>query len=151
APIFLPHSSVNSAPLRLCASALKSPFRIPQSALLCYSPPMRRRWIIALLSVCILGALAIIASQGEREPRYKGHSLSWWMEHQPTGLLFHGPALSRTKMPGSEAVLAIGTNGLPFYLKWIQYRPSFCMMRVGDAVRKLPTRWQRTSVVQSIL
>jgi hypothetical protein len=114
---------------------------------------MRRRWTIAVLFVCIVGALfAILASRGECEPGYGGHPLSWWTERAgvPT-VVFSGPRLSGTKVPANEAVLAIGTNGLPFYLRWIQYRPSFCMTQTRNVVRRLPDRFLNTPIAESIL
>jgi hypothetical protein len=114
---------------------------------------MRRRWIIAGLPVCILAALlAIVASWHEREPVYKGHPLSWWTEGNAGPVWARGVGASlRTRPQKYEVVAAIGTNGLPFYLKWIQYHPSPWEVRAREIIRKLPPWFQRFSIAQSIL
>ena len=77
---------------------------------------MKRGWRILLL----IAAFALVAVglamlwPGEREPEYKGRRLSSWIESQ-----------SPKRYPGDfperiAAVRHIGTNGLPYLLKWIE-------------------------------
>lgn len=73
----------------------------------------RRKWMIglALLAMAVIPIIALL--QPNKEPSYKGKSLSEWI-------------VLRSKTPGSdpdieEAIAQIGTNGVPYYVKWLGY------------------------------
>lgn len=55
---------------------------------------------------------------GEKEPEYNGKKLSEWLEIY--GRATEGPA---RKHEAVVAVEGIGTNAIPFLLKWIDYSP----------------------------
>jgi hypothetical protein len=74
----------------------------------------RRKIIIGILVLALLGILAAAFWPEKPEPVYKGRKLSEWVEGGPT-----------LEMGFREAVEAVGTNGIPLYLEWINYRPSF--------------------------
>src|SRR5205809_809972 len=79
-----------------------------------------RKMIIAFPLVILCGALAIgltwAGSPENPEPVYKDKKLSAWLDGMPTP--------EPTENPEALAALkAIGTNGIPFYLEWIQYKP----------------------------
>lgn len=87
---------------------------------------MKLRWKL-LFSVGVL-LLAMGAAIGLRpvgepgEPVYRGKKLSEWLllHRQSDGLAgYDAQALAQA----NEAILQIGSNGIPFYLKWIAYRP----------------------------
>ena len=59
-----------------------------------------------------------VAWPGEREPQYNGRRLSEWLRNQPPA-----PVSPLDPNPQWTAVNAIGTNALPWLLKWVQYKP----------------------------
>jgi hypothetical protein len=84
----------------------------------CHPPPMtKRRLILAVLGLGILAAL-LFAFTRPREPSYKGRSLSQWVEDYGTPPKM---TLSRQQEVAAQAIRAIGTNALPFLLRWIKY------------------------------
>ena len=78
-----------------------------------------RKWVVMIAAsaalVIILGVVLPILNR-ESEPSYNGRTLSEWLK------LSRRPAVSEG-FPGEAtlAVRSIGTNALPFLLKWIRY------------------------------
>jgi hypothetical protein len=71
----------------------------------------RRKLIIGMVGVALTGVLAtaLWPKSEETEPIYKGRKLSDWLQG--------------SSMVATKAVQAIGTNGIPFYLEWMNYQP----------------------------
>jgi hypothetical protein len=86
-----------------------------------------------LLTVAACGALAVVATlvwPGEREPEYQGKKLSWWIRgSQMRGGIF--PHAER-----GEAVRQIGTNGLPFLVRWIECGNAPRRTKIDAAITK---------------
>jgi HEAT repeats len=98
----------------------------------------RRKWLWLLLS-CIVAAVLIFTLFGEREPQYEGKSLSRW-----ANVVAYGP--SRSEMREAEnAVRKIGTNGLPYLLKWIQHQDHPWQTNLARLCRKLPGKLGQTA------
>jgi hypothetical protein len=70
-------------------------------------------WLVALLLPATVAVLCIFL-QRTAEPCYQGKSLSEWVS------INHGAFVKYPDEP--IAVMTIGTNALPFLVKWIQYR-----------------------------
>jgi hypothetical protein len=85
---------------------------------------MRRRGGYLILGVLVLAGVLVALSKREREPEYGGKRLSEWvlaLPPSPTG--------------GTDAELAlrsIGTNAVPFLLKWIDYEPAAWRIKVYE-------------------
>ena len=79
--------------------------------------PIRKQRNFLILIACLLAALVLVAvSFRNREPHYKGHSLSYWVT------LYGDTAWDEGGDPKArEAISHIGTNALPFLLNWIRY------------------------------
>src|SRR6266850_2676082 len=98
------------------------------------------RWVILVLVGCLAVVAAVVAVwRREKEPEYRGKKLSEWVE------VYYSSA-AQNKVPYSEGVTAedairqIGTNGLPWLLKWVRRRPP---PRIGSFVYpKLPKKFQ---------
>lgn len=83
-----------------------------------------RKWLS--LSACVIAAivLAVVLTR-EREPSYQGRSLSSWLKDY-TAELDNPPE----EQPAKEAIRHIGTNALPYLLKWTSYEsPHFGISR----------------------
>jgi len=76
----------------------------------------RRLWLI-FLGVLVLVALMVTVLRPDPEPSYGGRNLSKWLAR------LDETAKSDTTREAQEAIRHIGTNALPFLLKWIQYKP----------------------------
>src|SRR5262245_58649713 len=96
----------------------------------------RRIFFVFLVVVVIFVCLAFL--RYDKEPSYHGRSLSEWLaaysKHAGDG---EGKSGSRAE-EAREAIRKIGTNGLPFLLKRIQYEPSPLRLRMASFVEKLP-------------
>jgi len=79
---------------------------------------VRRKRIFIVLAVCVLVGIGVVVFwPGEREPEYNGKKLSEW-------LIYWGKAQSDQQVWEVEnAVRHIGTNSLPYLIKWMSYEP----------------------------
>jgi hypothetical protein len=96
----------------------------------------RRKIILGILALIICGGLAALLwpEKEKLEPVYKGKKLSEWVVsfHPPPRFLYYEDEAER-------AINAIGTNAIPFYLEWLDYKPnllkrlSFDLAEMGKA------------------
>src|SRR5688572_90036 len=81
----------------------------------------RRRIVVPALALALATTVILVAGRGEPEPKWKGRSLSSWLklyQHRTTG------ELTVAQIDEAPAALKeIGTNALPWLLKWVQYEP----------------------------
>jgi hypothetical protein len=80
----------------------------------------RRRRVIIIFAVCVLVAIGVVAFwPGEREPEYNGKKLSEWLEfYENPGMA--GQNWREREKEAEFAIRQIGTNALPWLMKWIQ-------------------------------
>src|SRR5215467_6522715 len=78
--------------------------------------------LISLALATLLGAL-VFAFTTTSEPTYQGRSLSYWLAP---------PRTARTE----TAVKAIGTNAIPFLIRWIKYEPPPWRKKYADLAMK---------------
>ncbi len=118
--------------------------------------PMKFRYrkqvaLVAGFAIAIAVALVALgwrrsASEG---PTYEGRTLREWVESID---LSHFP--DRTSpffLQTSNAIVQIGTNGLPFLLEWIRYKPSRTLIVVGSAIEDVSHRLPSTPVGDAIV
>lgn len=67
--------------------------------------------------------LMLISRSDDAEPKYQGRTLSGWLADIEV-YSSHPDRESPSFLQTSNAVVQIGTNGLPFLMEWIQYEPS---------------------------
>jgi HEAT repeat protein len=98
---------------------------------------MRKRRIFLLLigvAAVVLVVVLVASLTREQEPKYKGKKLSEWIMDQqefvpsPEGPLIKS-GLGITE-DARDAVRQIGTNAIPYLLKWVQYEQSPTRARV---------------------
>src|SRR5437899_11559029 len=93
----------------------------------------RRRWIV-VLCVTIAAALGAFFA-ADKEPRYRGHSMSHWLT------VCYTAGLPREQAEEAvESFRHIGTNALPFLLAGISYEPSPTKQSLARTLDRLP-RW----------
>ena len=76
----------------------------------------RRKWLISLACAAVALALFLIFTR-EREPEYQGRRLSEWLER------YRETQSSQDINDSEAAIRIIGTNALPYFLKWIADEP----------------------------
>jgi hypothetical protein len=104
---------------------------------------VRRKRIFIVLVVCVLVGIGVVAFwPGEREPEYNGKKLSEWLNLYEEARFKEDPQKQRA---GAEAVQHIGTNALPWLVKWIEYGRPAWKDRLVRFVVKIPSstiiRW----------
>jgi HEAT repeat protein len=98
----------------------------------------RRKW--AWICICCgIALVSILILFRDREPQYQGRSLSQWV-----AILLDGdPEISQQQ--AELAIRSIGTNGLPFYLKWFNYQERPWRTRLAAQAARLPGKFGETA------
>ena len=81
-------------------------------------PAKRRNWVNAVICVVVVISLAMWLTH-DNEPDYHGKPLSYWVVQ----LCSMHPSSHDSRVEAEEAVRQIGTNAIPYLLKWICYEP----------------------------
>jgi HEAT repeat protein len=81
----------------------------------------RVRITLGILLVAIAGAI-LWQVPGEREPVYQGKPVTFWIKEG----YFHFPS-GVTPQQANEAVLAVGTNGLPYYVRLLETKEDWAL------------------------
>lgn len=103
----------------------------------------RRRGFIIVLGCVTALIAALLLWPHEREPEYNGATLSTW-------LLRCALSSNQTESaPAVDAIRHIGTNALPFLVRWIQYEPGW-RDSVGRTILKWPVIRSRHDVARLI-
>jgi hypothetical protein len=77
----------------------------------------RRKIFIALACAIAVGALAWIVTR-DREPTYDGESLTYFVLRSPPD---YSPQAYKAGERVAKAIEQIGTNAIPYLIKWLQY------------------------------
>jgi len=93
----------------------------------------RRRLIIPILGFAIVATFVSLVWPREREPEYNGIPLSKWLERYVD-----------SKPQSAVAIQHIGTNALPFLLRWIQYETPGWRNLLNHLPTRLPSSLQKT-------
>jgi len=75
-----------------------------------------RRFYLLLVGVLVTAGVLVAVLSGPREPEYGGRKLSEWVDTW---------AYSTNRDKCDDAIRHIGTNALPYLLKWIQDKPAW--------------------------
>jgi hypothetical protein len=90
----------------------------------------RRRILLIAGGIIVVFVIAMVVWPREREPEYQGKKLSEWVLEYQTAYKSGYPAREKA----TEAIDHIGTNAVPWLLKWIDYgRPSSRAMLLSAA------------------
>ncbi|HSH16827.1 MAG TPA: HEAT repeat domain-containing protein [Verrucomicrobiae bacterium] len=91
----------------------------------------RNRLLLALAGTALLLLILYLGTAGEREPTYEGRPLSEWISIYGENVLNRGSGFhDKEQDAAANAIRAIGTNGLPFLIKWIAYDPGTLRLHV---------------------
>ena len=91
-----------------------------------------RRLIVLLLAITVLAIGAWLMSSRQSEPSYGGRKLSEWLvEYQPDGS-------EETRNQAGDAIRHIGTNGIPYYLKWVQHEAPSWKIKMYLMIKGIP-------------
>jgi hypothetical protein len=87
----------------------------------------RKSILFVVIVAAFIAAIVAIAWPKEEEPTYRGKKLSQWLN------IYCRPIHNRdNKLEAEEAVRQIGTNAIPWLLKWIGKHPPAWSRAVGD-------------------
>ena len=96
---------------------------------------MKRPRIFLLMLGCVAAVtLAIFIGPREHEPEYNGIPLSEWITHYYTDAY---------DSQATEAIQHIGTNALPYLVRWIQYEKPRWKTSLNHLCAKLPSSIQK--------
>lgn len=104
---------------------------------------MRQRRAIIALAVCVLLGISVVAFwPGPKEPEYNGKKLSEWLDvYDLQYLNDHGKEVVEREQPAAaDALQHIGTNALPWLVKWIKHEPPAWKDRIAGFIEKIPSR-----------
>jgi len=78
----------------------------------------RGKRVALILAVCVVvGIVVAVFWPGEKEPEYQGKKLSEWLAEGPITADQHSAAQEKAM----DAVRHMGTNALPYLLRWMRY------------------------------
>src|SRR4051812_1919353 len=105
------------------------------------------RWRRLLIGLAVIAAvIAIIIALIPREPKYEGRTLSEWIKEANPRHSAH-----RKQPKDYEAVRHIGSNALPWLIKWISLKdPPAWKLRLLATSQTLP-QWMQDRFVRQIL
>jgi hypothetical protein len=97
---------------------------------------MKLSWRILLIVVAcgVLAVVTVLVWPGEKEPEYQGKRLSEWMQVAGGSL----PETAEHKAQRAEAIRHMGTNSLPWLLRWIEFEPPVWRERYRGTLSRLP-------------
>ncbi len=91
-----------------------------------------------LVTGTLVGIALLLWLTREREPAYQGKTLSEWIAAQMEEI-FDSPGGRSSESKSAEAIRQMGTNTVPWLLKWARYEsPSRGLSTIKSIGRKLP-------------
>ena len=107
---------------------------------------MRGSKVILIVSGgAVLAFFGALLLAGDREPKYNGHRLSYWLVLQQKGWDSTPPAGDQS---AEQAVGHIGTNALPWLLKWARYEEPAWRTKAYYSLSRLPSNCRMPRVEQ---
>jgi HEAT repeat protein len=99
-------------------------------------------FVAALVVVCGLAAFRT----WDRQPAFEGKKLSDWL------IQYENSQDDNDERAAAEAaVRRLGTNALPYLVKWLRYEPSQSQRKLAGALSRLPQRFQSDSLREWLL
>ena len=92
----------------------------------------RRRVILWALGTCAVTMMAVCVLAYDREPRYKGKSLSEWLR------VYAAAPDNVRRDVAADAIRHMGTNALPFLLEAVRHGVPGWMRQVSPVIGRLP-------------
>ena len=113
----------------------------------------RRRVLVVLGSVvaAVLALLLIAFWPGPKEPEYQGKKLSEWVDKALTADLprYGNPEVAEVA-EARGAIRALGTNSLPYFVKWLHYERPRWREKISLAYEELPIQFRSESLAERI-
>src|SRR5882672_1047262 len=92
--------------------------------------------------VVLACVVAAVVWPREREPEYKGKRLSEWLGLYHEQIDVEGVDFRSELRDEAEAVHHIGTNALPWLLRWVRYEPPAWRIKVYSFMNMMPRALQ---------
>src|SRR6185436_9207850 len=100
-----------------------------------------RKWWIGLVAVIVVAIGAVVFWPRPKEPEYQGKKLSEWLEICRYDRLpkYGNPAVPEEQLRVAvKAIRQIGTNALPWLMRWAFYKPSIWKTKSLAALDRIP-------------
>lgn len=97
---------------------------------------LRRR--VRLLLGCGIAVVLVLTLWRERQPQFDGLPLSQWI------VMLDGSDPDISQQQAQLAIRSIGTNGVPFLLKWLRYQERPWRTRLAAQAARLPGKFGDT-------
>jgi len=117
----------------------------------------RRRYAVAVVVLLMVAGLIYGAFRYEAEPEYGGKSLSEWVKaygtnyfpatYYATGVAM-GNSVILKSTAADQAIRGIGTNAIPYLVKWLRYQRPAWKQSLLSAVNRLVPRWKMMDQAQ---
>lgn len=101
----------------------------------------RRRGILLIALGAIIVAMLLTALWPSEEPEYQGKRLSAWL-----GVYMNAPNNATAEEQAADAVRHIGTNALPFLVKWMDYEQPKWRDKLANKLVRVPIPFARAVV-----
>jgi len=118
--------------------------------------PFRRKpclvSLLAIVAVALIWVTAWALWPAEKEPEYQGKKLSDWLidpyRTAPTSATGRPTRLILASADQSMAICQIGTNALPFLLRWLDYQPSDNEKKLRTLLWRIPNSALRNTLAR---
>src|SRR5262245_59418301 len=95
----------------------------------------KRRFYLLLIGVLVVMGVLIAVLSRPAEPEYQGRRLSDWI------IIYASERNAREE--AKDAISHVGTNALPWLVKWIQYEPPPWKIKLNALLGKRFSWWRR--------
>lgn len=103
----------------------------------------RKKFIFSVVAVLFVFVVVVAVSSRNDEPVYEGRKLSEWLDDSRKYADPSSQLEAELGERANQAVLAIGTNAVPFLLEWIQYQDSTARKMITGWVRRVNLEFAR--------
>ena len=104
-----------------------------------------------MLAGIVAAVVVAVVWPREREPEYNGKRLSEWLVLYHEQIDVEGADFRSELRDEAEAVHHIGTNALPWLLRWVRYEPPAWRIKVYSFMKRMPRALQIDFLMNGVI